>query len=81
MKTQIVIYAALIALAGCSRADEGGGDKTSMIEDKANMAAPPEPARAHPVGKTKPSELDRLLREGAQEKGQGLGRFDRKRGE
>jgi hypothetical protein len=86
MKIRIVIIAVLLALVGCSR--PGDGASSAIAEDQAGSVSHAKPEQrdlsepgAQPTWKKKPSELDRLLREGAQEKGQGLGRLDRKRGE
>lgn len=89
MKALIIIMVALVALAGCSKLEEGNaGSKIAAAEDQAESvshakAEQPDPTgpSAKPARQKKPSALDRLLREGAQEQGQGLGRFDRKRGE
>lgn len=88
MKIKIVIVAVLLALAACSNAEEinaaqAAGEKG--LAGSVSHAKPEQPAQvapgAHPTPKNRPSELDRLLREGAQEKGPGLGRLDRKRDE
>ena len=88
MKTQLIIVAVLVALAGCSKSEEGSAGNVTMAEEQARSVSHAKPDQvnssktsAQPERKNKPSELDRLLREGAQEKRQGLGRLDRKRGE
>lgn len=85
MKYQLMIIAVLVALAGCSKADDGRAGKIAAAEDQAESVSHAKPEQvapgARPASKNKPSELDRLLREGAQEKGAGMGRLNRKRGE
>lgn len=82
MRTQIITISLLLTLlSGCSK-PEDGETKKPILEDRAasvSHAKPEQPAQITPTNK--PSALDRRLREGAQEKGQGLGRLDRKRGE
>lgn len=86
MKTMIII-AILVALTGCFRPEEVSANKTTA-EDQAGPVSHAKPDQVDlsapstlSARKNKPSELDRLLREGAQEKRQGFGRLDRKRGE
>lgn len=86
MKIQIII-AVLLALVGCSKPEDvsAGMATTKDQGGPVSHAKPEQPAQiapgARPTPTNRPSALDRRLREGAQEKGQGLGRLDRKRGE
>jgi hypothetical protein len=88
MKIKFVIVAVLLALVACSNAEEINAAQATGEENQdgsVSHAKLEQPAQVAPgarhTPKNRPSELDRLLREGAQEKGQGLGRLDRKRGE
>lgn len=79
----IAISLLLALLSGCSKPEEGE-TKKPILEDRAasvSHAKPEQPQPAQITPTNKPSALDRRLREGAQEKGQGLGRLDRKRAE